>query len=156
MPTSSATFSVLSAWSCRWLSMIALARKTNAVRTELAPWPISERRSPSAAVTSDKHVSDSRLAVAGAISETIEAVRCTNGSTREPTELAPSIRRAVQSSVRPIRRIIAAHLQADQHHLFARAADPGARALDDLAVGTDGREMQAFAVGGGDFAEKRV
>jgi hypothetical protein len=38
----------------------------------------------------------------------------------------------------------------------SRAADPGARALDDLAVGTDGREMQAFAVGGGDFAEKRV
>jgi hypothetical protein len=50
----------------------------------------------------------------------------------------------------------AAHLQADQHHLFARAADPGARALDDLALGTDGREIQAFAVGGGDFAEKRV
>jgi hypothetical protein len=48
----------------------------------------------------------------------------------------------------------AAHLQADQHHLFARVADAAAGAPDGLALGNDGRKMQAVAGGRRDLAEE--
>jgi hypothetical protein len=49
----------------------------------------------------------------------------------------------------------AAHLQADEHDLFASPADAHRRTPDDLTFGVHGGKMQTIAFGSRNLAEKR-